>query len=141
MGEAWGSVAQAQLGYRTTHRFPLGCSSDNALYLMMTELPLESSTSISSSSSMGARKALVGSIAVNLLYCCSHSLHTEVLGQQNTKHAICSCNCCELEISQVEKHHRVAKDSLSVIPSLAANSDSQSVRIQTPNCSKSTLQC
>ena len=88
-------MAQAQLMLQGEkyHRLPLGCSSDSALYLMMTALPLESSTSISSSSSMGARKALVGSIAVNLLYCCSHSLHTDNLDQHIRKHDACSQEC------------------------------------------------
>lgn len=47
---------------------PLGCSSPMALYLMWVMLPLLISTSTSSSSSRGVRKALVGMASVYLLY-------------------------------------------------------------------------
>lgn len=70
---------------RDMYLLPFGCSSERALYLMTTVLPLASSTSISSSSSMGARNAFVGSIAVKLLYFCSQALHAQLLCQPREK--------------------------------------------------------
>ena len=133
-------MAQAQLMLqRGTHRFPLGCSSDSALYLMMTALPLESSTSISSSSSMGARKALVGSMAVNLLYCCSHSLREKSWSQHTRKHAICSQQCQSSTSQSV--YHPLAILKLPVKEGVNTSSNCRQTthRIQAFNCSKSIL--
>lgn len=60
------SAAEIFGSCKPTSRVPLGCSSPTALNLMMTFWLGLSSTSISSSSSMAARKACVGSASVYL---------------------------------------------------------------------------
>ena len=139
MRETWGLEAEAERGCRTAHRLPLGCSSDSALYLMMTALPLDSSTSISSSSSMGARKALVGSMAVNLLYCCSHSLREKSSSQHTRRHAICSQQCQSSTSRSL--HHPLAILKLPVKEGVNTSSHCRQTthRIQAFTCSRSIL--
>ena len=72
-----------------SHLVPLGCSSPTALYLMWVMLPLLISSSTSSSSSKGTRKALVGRASVNLLYLpCQLLQHVELpsIGHPADKH-------------------------------------------------------
>jgi len=62
---------------------PLGCSSPMALYLMWVMLPLLISTSTSSSSSRGVRKALVGMASVYLLYLPCQFLQLVIVSEYN----------------------------------------------------------